>query len=293
MKLSIEEIKFIKKEPEDEIQAWVKDIEEQLRIADERAFALRRLKERIVKERREMEKAEADKQQVALDQAKHKLKMSHELELLEQQLQFQKALETGQQHQVKKTLSTKLPKLSITQFDGKCVNWLSFWNKFAAEIDTADLSPITKFAYLKELVKPKVRADIDGLPLSVEGYERAQNILKGEYGKTCEIVNAYVQNILELPVVKGADPCEVNNFYKTLLFNVQSLETLGKLDCVNGMTRSVLDKLPGVKSDLGRGNGTWQEWDFSHLIQALKQWRAINPSDRESVNDREKCKRKD
>ena len=181
-----------------------------------------------MKERQEMEKAEADKQQVALDQAKHKLKMSHELELLEQQLQFQKALETGQQHQVKKTLSTKLPKLSITQFDGKCVNWLSFWNKFAAEIDTADLSPITKFAYLKELVKPKVRADIDGLPLSVEGYERAQTILKGEYGKTCEIVNAYVQNILELPVMKGADPCEVNNFYKTLLFNEQSLEILRK-----------------------------------------------------------------
>ena len=69
LKVSIEEIKFIKKEPEDEIQAWVKDIEEQLRIADERAFALRRLKERFVKERREMEKTEADKQQVALDQS--------------------------------------------------------------------------------------------------------------------------------------------------------------------------------------------------------------------------------
>ena len=40
-----------------------------------------------------------------------------------------------------------------------------------------------------------------------------------------------------------------------------------------------------------RGHGTWQDWDFSHLIQALKQWRAINPSDKESVNDREKWKR--
>ena len=66
LKVSIEEIKFIKKEPEVEIQAWVKDSEEQLRIADEKAFALRRLKERIVKVRREMEKTEADKQQVAL-----------------------------------------------------------------------------------------------------------------------------------------------------------------------------------------------------------------------------------
>ena len=126
-------------------------------------------------------------------------------------------------------MSTKLPKLSITQFDGKCVNCLSFWNKFAAEIDAADLSPITKFARIFERAcKTKMRADIDGLPLSVERYERAKNILKREYGKTCEIVNAYVQNILELPVVKGADPCEVNNFYKTLLFNEQSLEILRK-----------------------------------------------------------------
>ena len=53
-------------------------------------------------ENREMEKAEADKQQVALDQAKQKMKMSHERELLEQQLQFQKALETGQHRRRKR-----------------------------------------------------------------------------------------------------------------------------------------------------------------------------------------------
>ena len=46
------------------------------------------------------------------------------------------------------------------------------------------------FAYLKELVDPKVRAEIDGLPFTTEGYERAKNILIGEYGKTREIVNA-------------------------------------------------------------------------------------------------------
>ena len=171
--------------------------------------------------------------------------MSQERELYEQQLQFQKALTAGEQNQTKKVLSTKLPKLSIAQFDGKCANWLPFWNKFVAEIDSAELSAFTKFAYLKEFVKPKVRADIDGLPLTTEGYERAKN----EYGKTSEVINAYVQNILDLPVVKGTDPVEINNFYKTLLFYVQSLETLGKPQRVNGMTRSVLDKLSGIKSD--------------------------------------------
>lgn len=95
-----------------------------------------------------------------------------------------------------------------------------------------------------------------------------ENILKNEYGKTSEIVNAYVQNILGLPVVTTAHPKEVNQFYKTLLYNVQSLETLGKIERVNGMARSVLDKLEAIKGDLVRGHEDWQEWDLPRLVIA-------------------------
>lgn len=119
---------------------------------------------------------------------------------------------------------------------------LPFWNKFEAEIDSTILPVVTKFAYLKELVESKVTAEIDGLPLNSEGYERAKNILKGEYGKTSEIINAYDHNILELPIVTSPDPKRVNAFYKTLLHKVQSLETPGKLERVNGMSASVLKK---------------------------------------------------
>jgi hypothetical protein len=125
-------------------------------------------------------------------------------------------LEAGNQSHAK-AVSTKLPKLAITKFDGKYENWLPFWNKFIAEIDSAELSPVTKFAYLKELVEPEIRSDIDGLPLTTEGYARAKAILEGEYGKISEIVNAYVQNILQLPVVKDSNSIEVDKFYKTLL----------------------------------------------------------------------------
>ena len=137
---------------------------------------------------------------------------------------------------------------------------------------------MTKFEYLKELVEPKIRTDIDGLPLTTEGYSRAKAILSGEYGKTSEIVNAYVQNILELPVVKDTNPNEVDKFYKILLCNVQSLETLGKLERVNGMTRSVIDKLPGIKSDIVRGHEGWQDWGLAQLVKEMKVWRDINPN---------------
>ena len=95
-------------------------------------------------------------------------------------------------------------------------NWLPFINKFKVEIDKTDLPPVTKFAYLKELLEPKVRADIDGLPLTIEGYERAKNIIKEEYGKISEIVNTHIHNILELPTVTNTDPKQVNDFYKML-----------------------------------------------------------------------------
>ena len=47
----------------------------------------------------------------------------------------------------------------------------------------------------------------------------------------------------------GENPREVEEFY-----NVQSLETLGKLRDVAGNVWAVLDKLKGIKSDLVRGD---------------------------------------
>ena len=44
------------------------------------------------------------------------------------------------------------------------------------------------------------------------------------------------------------------------------------------MTRSVLDKLTGIKADLVRGQENWQDWDLPRLVQALKKWRDVNPA---------------
>ena len=112
----------------------------------------------------------------------------------------------------------------ITKFNGTPLDWLLFRNQFEAEIDKADVVAITKFSYLKELVDPKVRSTIDGLPFTAEGYERAKNIFKTKYGDNSEIVNAYIQNISYLPVIQEINASKIHDFYAKLLFNVQSLE---------------------------------------------------------------------
>ena len=173
--------------------------------------------------------------------------------------------------------SAKLPKLVITKFSGELTDWPRFWNQFEAEIDGIEVAAVTKFSYLKELVGPKVKTAIDGVPFTTEGYQRAKNILKSKYGQMSEIVNAYVQNIMALPVITGSHPRKIHEFYEKLLFNVQSLETLGKLTEINGYVRMSIDKLQGIRGDLVRTDDNWREWGFPKFVEALRKWTERNP----------------
>ena len=89
----------------------------------------------------------------------------------------------------------KLPELVITKFQGTHLDWQRFWGQFEAEIDKSDIGTVAKFSYLKELLVPRVKAIIDGLPFTSEGYVRAKNI-KTKDGRPSEVANAHMQNIM-------------------------------------------------------------------------------------------------
>ena len=69
-----------------------------------------------------------------------------------------------------------------------------------------------------------------------------------------EIVNAYIENILALPFISGTQPAKVHDFYEALLYNVQSLETLGKTSECVALVRGILKRLPGIKAELVQGH---------------------------------------
>jgi hypothetical protein len=64
----------------------------------------------------------------------------------------------------------------ISKFNGNYTDWRRFWEQYEAGNGATDISNVTKFSYLKELLEPKVRALVDGLPLTTEGFDRAKNI---------------------------------------------------------------------------------------------------------------------
>ena len=117
-------------------------------------------------------------------------------------------------------VSVKLPKLKITKFEGTALDWFRFWNQFETEIDQVQISPISKFSYLKELLVPKVRLLIDGLPFTSEGYARAKSILTSRYGKSNEVAAAHIHCITSLPVISNCNPNRIQEFYEKLTISV-------------------------------------------------------------------------
>ena len=139
------------------------------------------------------------------------------------------------------------------------------------EIDRADITTVSKFSYLKELVILKVRVIIDGLPFKTEGYERAKTILKAKFGKPSEVTNAHIQCIMSLPIITQTSIGKINDFYEKQVTRSQALDTMGKLKEINRNVRLTLDKLSAIRADLVRTDDDWQEWDFWQFIEVLRK----------------------
>ena len=244
-----------------ELAEWSAGVEEQQTTADEE---ITHLSEKLAQVNFKTSLQAKESEEELTERARDK-ELQFERAQLEQKLEFENKMEEARKSHAGQIAaspapvkSTKLPKLVITKFSGELTDWLRFWNQFEAEIDRSEVAGVTKFSYLKELVDPKVKTAIDGLPFTTEGYERAKNILKTKYGQTSEIVTAYIQNIMALPTITSSNPRKIHEFYEKLVFNVQSLETLGKLKEISGYVRMSIDKLQGIRGDLVRTDNNWR-----------------------------------
>ena len=287
LKETIEEKKFGKGETEADIKEWAAETEAVLSQADNCAKELAKQIEQIDRDLKQANAFHEHKQALELKEDKFKLQQEATERAHAEQLEFQrKRLELQQHAQTKPNTqdganvdAMRMPKLIITKFNGTTQDWLRFWGEFETQIDKSTASALTKFSNLKELVELKVRNLIDGLPFTENGYTKAKDLLVRRYGNTSEVVVAYVRNILELPAVKERDVKKIHEFYETLLFNVEShqtLQSLNKLDAAAAVSFT-FDKLEVIKNELAMINENWSEWTFVQFSGALEKWTINNP----------------
>ena len=167
LRITVEAEKIEKKENTDE---WSEGIDTKIHEADGH---VRLTKEWLAENKRKAE--DIDKEQkiqfeVKLDETKVKLQNEQK----QQNVEASKNM-IGMQ--------AKLPKLVILQFNGSHMDWPRFWGQFAENIEKSSIAPVTKFAYLCELLVPKIRHTVEAMPFTAEGYNRAKSLLQDKFGK--------------------------------------------------------------------------------------------------------------
>ena len=105
------------------------------------------------------------------------------------------------------------------------------------------------------------------LPVKVTTEPR---VFLAKYGKDSDVIKAYTKQIFDLPVIPNGNAKKIHEFSDKLNFAVQSLQTMNKLEQVNGYVNTTLDKLPAIRRDLVTVDSTWERWDFVKLSEALR-----------------------
>ena len=144
LKLDIEKGKLEVAESIEEVKAWGATIEQTIDEVDLQVVDLTRCLEEVEtkeknQKREEEEAVLAKRREDELQFEKLKFEQKSKMQSLNQPPA--KPPSNG---------NVKMPKLVITKYNSTYEKWLSFWNQFEAEIDAADIPPVTKFAHLKE-----------------------------------------------------------------------------------------------------------------------------------------------
>ena len=84
-------------------------------------------------------------------------------------------------------VKVSLLKLQLPLFDGKLHEWQAFWDVFQSTIHEQSLTDVTKFVYLKSVLRGTVLTVISGI-LAKDNYKMAIVRLRERFGKKETIV---------------------------------------------------------------------------------------------------------
>ena len=126
----------------------------------------------------------------------------------------------------------RLPKLELPIFEGEVVQWPAFWDQFEAMVDNSELPDVSKFVYLRSLLKGEALSAINGLTLSSQHYIIAKDNLRDRFGRKERIIFAHIQQLMQLRVnqTQSSKTTHLMRLQDELVTHVRSLEALG----VNG-----------------------------------------------------------
>ena len=176
----------------------------------------------------------------------------------------------------------KLPKLTLSSFNGDPAQRISFWDSFASKIHTSSsLADIDKFKYLQQSLRGAAAQTISGLPLTRENYTEAVELLQKRYGNRQVIVTRHMDVLRDLPKIENSnDLPSLRHLYDKTESTVRSLRGMGVSteSYATVLTPNIMSKIP-LELRLLISRKLSNDWDLDGLLEHFGEELAL----------REKC----
>lgn len=121
----------------------------------------------------------------------------------------------------------KLPSLSLPQFNGQPLNWLSFRDAYEAMVHhNPSLSKICKFYYLKSVLVGQAGDLIQSLTLTSDNYDVAIGMLYERYDHSRGLVFHHLKELFNIDPVSKESAGKLRNLVDTMERNLKCLDIL-------------------------------------------------------------------
>ena len=122
--------------------------------------------------------------------------------------------------------------------------WPEFWDMFKTSIDEQGLPKVSKFNYLKSVLKGTAATVISGLSISNDNYDLAIALLKERFGRSEVIVESLYAKLQSLPRSQNKFT-EIQRTYDCIEKLLRHLEAQGEsLNNQRMLIQLVLHKFP-------------------------------------------------
>ena len=170
-------------------------------------------------------------------------------------------------------IKVNLPKLQLPCFDGNVQQWPEFWDMFKTSVDEQNLPKVSKFNYLKSVLKGTAATAISGLSIDNKNYDTAIALLKERYGRKEVIVESLYAKLQSLP--RSCNKfTEIQKTYDCVEKTLQQLEAQGEsINNQRMLIQLVLYKFPTeVVMKLEETKKPTDVWDMKMLRSAIFQF---------------------
>jgi hypothetical protein len=165
----------------------------------------------------------------------------------------------------------RLPTLDLPTFSGDILLWQTFWESFESSVHSnTALTNAQKFNYLKSQLQNEAERCISGLSLTNANYEQTICLLKDCFGQQHMIINAFMQNLLELPC-PSVTLNSLGSFFDKMEASIRGLESLGQSQDMYGslLIPIIFGKFPAeMRKSLTREHRS-NNWDIRSLCEAI------------------------